>query len=66
MAKYAKVYRFNDSVAIYLSDDNHHNTTVYMGPIEASMIADKIGELVADIKTHKFTQSTVKQLELEF
>ena len=61
MSKHAQVYRFHDTVAIYIGTD----PTVYMTPYKARKLSKALLEAAKDIKARNFLDSKVGTFELD-
>lgn len=59
--KTAQVHRFDDCVALFLSN----GVTVYMTPKDARTIAKNLNACARDVKQAKFVDGTFKKFYLE-
>ncbi len=60
MTQRAQIHRFRDTVAIYLGD----GSTVYLEPLQAVKIANKMKACAKDIKSNGFASSEFKTFEM--
>lgn len=59
--KMASIYRFHDTVAVYMGT----GATVYLSPAEARKIARALNANARDIGERKFTESTLGTTEIQ-